>query len=159
MPAFTHPPITTGTFSLTSAAFSSNGPIPRRHTCDGADTSPPLAWTNVPAGTTALALVVSDPDARGFVHWVAVGIDPRAGSLPEGASGSGAVRGEGRNSFGRIGWSGPCPPSGTHRYVFELLALDTALQLIPPPTADTLRAAVRGHTLGTATLVGVYRRG
>jgi Raf kinase inhibitor-like YbhB/YbcL family protein len=151
-------PSPAGPLTLSSPAFASNGSIPRRSTCDGADASPPLAWSNIPAGTVSLALLVSDPDARGFVHWVAFAIDPAAGGLPEGASGAASGFREGRNSFGQIGWNGPCPPSGTHHYVFELLALDAELTVGGSLTADQLRSTVRGHTIGSATLVGVYRR-
>ena len=143
--------------TLTSPAFEPNGSIPRKNTCDGADTSPPLAWANLPAGTVSLALIVTDPDAGGFTHWVAFAIDPAAGGLPEGASGTSGLH-EGRNSFGRNGWNGPCPPSGTHHYVFELLALDAEATVGDSPTADKLRSAVRGHTIGSAKLTGVYRR-
>jgi Raf kinase inhibitor-like YbhB/YbcL family protein len=151
-------PSAAGPLTLTSPAFASNGSIPRKSTCDGADASPPLAWSNVPAETVSLALLVSDPDAHGFVHWVAFAIHPAAGSLPEGASGAASGFREGRNSFGKIGWNGPCPPSGTHRYVFELLALDSEVTVGGSLTADQLRATARGHTIGSATLVGVYRR-
>jgi Raf kinase inhibitor-like YbhB/YbcL family protein len=144
--------------SLTSPSFSEGGPIPGRHTCDGADVSPSLAWSGAPPGTAAVALIVDDPDARGFVHWVAFDVPAEPASLAEGASGRGAF-GEGRNDFGRSGWGGPCPPSGTHRYVFELFALDTALGLSGQPRAADLRRAMNGHVLVSARLSGTYRRG
>jgi len=146
-------------FSLTSTAFTEGGAIPRIHTCDGDDVSPPLAWTGSPDGTASLALIVDDPDAGGFVHWVAYAIDPVAGSLPQGISGVAGGIAEGRNSFGNIGFGGPCPPSGTHRYVFRLLSLDETPAFADPPTASVLRSVAAGHTLGEATLTGTYRRG
>jgi Raf kinase inhibitor-like YbhB/YbcL family protein len=144
--------------SLTSATFADGGPIPASHSCDGADVSPPLAWSGVPAGTRSFVLIVDDPDARGFVHWVAFDLPAEQGSLAEGASGGGSF-GEGRNDFGRLGWGGPCPPSGTHRYIFELSALDRPLGLSGTPTADDVRRAMAGHVLGSARLTGTYRRG
>lgn len=144
---------------LTSPAFTNGGAIPRRYTCDGPDVSPPLAWSGVPAGTVSLALIVDDPDARGFVHWVAFGLPARAGSLAESVSGGPAAPREGRNDFGRSGWGGPCPPSGTHRYRFTLLALDRTVAFSGSPGAGDVRASAAGHTLATATLVGTYRRG
>lgn len=149
---------TMSTLSLTSQAFVEGGSIPSRHSCDGPDVSPPLAWAGGPAGTAAFALVVDDPDARGFVHWVAFDIPGDRLSLAEGASGTGGF-GQGRNDFGRVGWGGPCPPSGTHRYVFELFALDRALGLSGSPTAADVRRAMGGHVLGSARLTGTYRRG
>lgn len=145
-------------FSLRSGAFSDGGSIPRRHSCDGPDVSPELDWVGAPEGTAAFALVVDDPDARGFVHWVAFDVPGEQASLAEGASDRGGFA-EGRNDFGRPGWGGPCPPSGTHRYVFELFALDRALGLTGTPTAGELRRAMAGHVLGTTRLVGRYRRG
>ncbi len=116
--------------------------MPGRYSCDGRDVSPPLTWSGVPLGTKALLLSVTDLDARGFVHWVAWDLVPDLGGLAEGASGAlpdGAV--EGRNDFGRIGWGGPCPPSGTHRYAFTLTALPAPLRL---PRSTGLAAVQRG---------------
>jgi Raf kinase inhibitor-like YbhB/YbcL family protein len=149
---------TMSTLSLSSPVFTQGGAIPRRHTCDGPDVSPPLAWSGEPAGTAALALIVDDPDARGFVHWVAFDIPADRSSLAEDASGGGVFR-EGRNDFGRAGWGGPCPPSGTHRYVFELFALDRTLGLSGSPSAADLRRAMGGHVVGSTRLTGTYRRG
>ena len=146
-------------FTLTSPGFSDGAAIPRRYSCDGPDVSPPLAWSGVPAGTKALLLTVTDPDARGFVHWVAWDLAPDLGVLPEGASGAlpgGAL--EGRNDFGRTGWGGPCPPSGTHRYVFTLTALSAPLGLPRGTVLTAVRQRVAGTTLGEATLEGTYRR-
>ena len=148
----------TDTMTVTSSAFSADGAIPNRHTCDGADISPPLAWTGAPDGTAAYALIVDDPDARGWIHWLAtdLAVDPPA--LDEGASGSSAGT-EGRNDFGRTGYGGPCPPSGSHRYRFEVFALSEPLGLSDGFSADELRAAMEGKVLASGQLTASYRRG
>ncbi len=146
-------------FTLSSTAFADGGSIPARFTCDGAGHSPPLAWHGTPEGTRAFALLVTDPDARGFVHWVATDIPASSAGLAEGASGSGSAGREGRNDFGRTGWGGPCPPSGVHRYVFELFALASPLSLPGVPSAAAVRTALRDRLLGQARLTGTYRRG
>ena len=141
---------------LTSDAFAEAGAIPPEHTCDGADTSPPLAWSGVPDGTAEFALLVEDPDAGGFVHWVLSGIP---GDRRELAAGEGDGVGlPGRNDFRRTGWGGPCPPSGEHRYVFTLIALDAPLDLGDGATARDVRAAADESGLGEAQLTGVYTR-
>ena len=146
-------------FVLSSTAFQPGGAIPRQHTCDGEDASPDLTWTGAPDGTRALALVVTDPDARGFVHWIAYDLTGTpSGGLPTGVSTSPDAPPQGTNSFGRIGYGGPCPPSGTHRYVFELHALDRSLGLTGAPRLDALEGAMDGHVLATATLTGTYHR-
>lgn len=114
-------PTTVTTLRLTSPAFRDGQPIPTEYTCVGDDVSPPLMWAGVPAGTAELALVVRDPDADGFVHWVIAGLPSDAGGLARGDPPSQAV--EQLNDFGRLGWSGPCPPSGTHNYDFRIYAL------------------------------------
>jgi Raf kinase inhibitor-like YbhB/YbcL family protein len=145
-------------FALESSAFGHAQEIPTRHSCDGEDLSPPLAWPNLPDGTRSLALVMDDPDAPSgvFTHWVAWGLDPAAGGLGEGES----APGEGQNSFGASGYRGPCPPPGhgRHRYVFRLYALDAAVE--PRSGADkaALEQAINGHILTTAELVGTYER-
>lgn len=145
-------------FSLTSPAFEEGREIPRRHSCDGDDVSPPLEWTGAPPETAALALVMDDPDARGFVHWVVFDIPASAtGSLPAGWA-STAETPQGTNSFGRVGYGGPCPPSGSHRYAFRLLALDALLLLGGAPRAAEVLDAADGHTLAEARLTGNYAR-
>jgi Raf kinase inhibitor-like YbhB/YbcL family protein len=143
---------------LTSEAFDDGEPIPRKHSCDGEDLCPPLAWRSVPEGTRALALIVHDPDAPSgdFIHWVAWNIDPEAGGFEEG----GAAPAEGTNGFGRQGYAGPCPPPGhgSHRYFFHLFALDAEPDLTPGADRDQLAAAIEGHVLGEARLVGTYER-
>jgi Raf kinase inhibitor-like YbhB/YbcL family protein len=143
----------TQALTVTGAAFSEGGTIPGRHTCDGADVSPPLAWSGAPEGTAAYALIVDDPDARGWIHWLAA--DLEVTELAEG----GALGIEGRNDFGRTGWGGPCPPSGTHRYVFTVHALSEPLGLAPGFSADELRSALEGRVLATGSLTATYRRG
>ena len=141
---------------LTSPDFASEGPIPARFACDGADESPELNIAGVPVGTVALALVMDDPDASvgTFDHWVAFNIEPievipaNVGSLGTG----------GLNSWRRLGYGGPCPPSGTHRYFFRILALDTALDLEEGATKDDVLEASNGHVIGEATLMGTYGR-
>lgn len=146
--------------TLTSPDFEDDGPIPKRFTCDGQDVSPSLAWSGVPEAARSLALIVTDPDAHEFVHWVAYDIDPSAtGALQAGWSTTAGAAPQGRNSFGKIGYGGPCPPSGTHHYAFRLLALDAGLNLPAGSSADDVLARSNGHTIARATLTGTYRRG
>jgi Raf kinase inhibitor-like YbhB/YbcL family protein len=147
-------------FTLTSPEFAEGQSIPRRYACDGEDVSPPLTWSGAPGDAAALALVMDDPDAGGFVHWVVFDMTASAsGSLPAGWSQSPDAPPQGTNSFGRMGYGGPCPPSGTHRYTFRLIALDQALGLGGAPTADQVLDGAAGHTLGEASLTGTYRKG
>jgi hypothetical protein len=152
-------------FSLTSSAFEPDAPIPARFTCDGEDVSPELSWEGVPEGTQSLALIMDDPDAPAgtFTHWVAYDIRSGARGLPENvekterpANGAGGT--QGRNSFGDIGYGGPCPPSGTHHYRFQLYALDQRLDLAPGASKQQLLVALEGRVLGEALLVGTYQR-
>jgi Raf kinase inhibitor-like YbhB/YbcL family protein len=149
-------------FSLTSSAFTGGETIPKRYTCDGEDVSPPLSWSGAPGGAgsapVAYALIVDDPDAGGFVHWVAVDIPGTATELPEGVRGPEAGT-QGRNDFRRTGYGGPCPPRGrAHRYVFQLLALSKPLGLSGAPTAEDVRRAAAGVTLAETTLSATYSR-
>jgi len=151
---------------MTSKAFEHEGMIPEKYSCDGADVSPPLAWQGVPPGAKSLALICEDPDAPGgvFDHWVLYGLAATATSLPEGVEQSerlpsGAL--QGRNSFRRIGYNGPCPPGGTHRYYFRLYALDATaeeLGLKPGATKAALQKAMQGHVLEEAEFMGRYSR-
>ncbi len=146
-------------FSLISSAFAEGGPIPGRLTCDGENVSPDLTWSDAPEGSQALALVVTDPDARDFVHWIAYDLTGTpSGGLPAAVSASPDAPPQGTNSFGKTGYGGPCPPSGTHRYVFVLHALDAPLELSGAPRIDELEAAMAGHVLARATLTGTYHR-
>jgi Raf kinase inhibitor-like YbhB/YbcL family protein len=146
-------------FALSSSAFAAQAAIPARFTCDGADVSPPLAWVGAPPGTQSIVLVVRDPDARNFVHWIAYEIPAaQTGSLPEAIARSAPSPKQGRNDFGRDGYGGPCPPSGTHHYVFRLSALDRTLGLRAGKTAAEVEAAMAGHILATTELTGTYKR-
>ena len=147
---------------ITSPVFRDAGTIPVRHTCDGEDLSPPLAFDEVPEGARSLALVVDDPDAPAGLwdHWVIWNLPPDTRELPEGWGNGGAPEpaATGLNSWGEPGWRGPCPPSGVHRYDFYLFALDQRLELGPGTTGSDLRAALSGHLLGQAELEGRYGR-
>jgi Raf kinase inhibitor-like YbhB/YbcL family protein len=150
--------MTSPPFTLTSPAFGNGADIPVRSTCDGANVSPALAWAGAPT-TRSLVLIVRDPDARGFVHWLAYDIDGAPdGTLPEAIAPSAGSPRQGRNDFGDVGYGGPCPPSGTHHYVFTLSALDTALALDDGGRLDAVEAAMKGHVLATTELTGTYRR-
>lgn len=153
--------------SLASPSFVQMDAIPKLHTCDGEDLAPALAWTQVPAGTKSFVLIVDDPDApdpaaptRTFVHWVLYDIPAGASSLPEGATGDELPEGtrEGLNDAKRIGYMGPCPPIGRHRYFFKLSALDSTLRDLGNATKADVERAMRGHVLEKAELVGTYER-
>jgi hypothetical protein len=146
-------------FTLTSPAFAEGADIPRRHTCDGENRSPRLTWRDPPAGARSFALIVDDPDAPSgtFTHWVLFNVPGGSTELPEAAT----VGRSGRNDFGKSGYGGPCPPKGhgPHRYFFKLSALDVdALKLGDGASRAQLEAAMQGHILGTAQLVGRYKR-
>ena len=142
-------------FTLTSSAFKPGARIPARFTCDGANAIVPLRWTGAPKGTRSYALIVDDPDAPSgnFLHRLAWGIAATAKSLP------GRAPVEGANGAGRPGWTGPCPPSGTHRYVFRLYALKSKLPLKAGADRAAFEAALKGRVLGNAKLIGRYSRG
>lgn len=151
------------TLTLTSSAFTHGGAIPSVYTCEGDDLSPPLAWTDPPAGTTSVALISDDPDAPmgTWVHWVLYNLAPTARRLAPGFPPDGEVKDgarQGMTDFGRTGYGGPCPPSGTHRYFFKLYALDTVLDLKPGATKAQLEAAMAGHILAQGELMGTYRK-
>jgi Raf kinase inhibitor-like YbhB/YbcL family protein len=143
---------------LTSEAFDDGNPIPERYTCEGGDTSPPLAWSSLPEETRSLALIMHDPDAPSgdFVHWLAWNIDPSSSGLEEDA----AAPAEGTNGFGRPGYGGPCPPPGhgPHRYFHKLYALDTLTELEPGASREQLESAIEGHVLAETELVGTFER-
>ncbi len=148
---------------LTSTAFIEGAMIPQRYTCDGENISPPLVWAGVPSGTRSLALICDDPDAPvgTWDHWVLYNIPADATGLQESIPektilDTGAVHGS--NSWGRIGYGGPCPPGGTHRYFFKLFALDTLLDLKSGATTSQLLEAMEGHVLTQGQLMGKYRR-
>ena len=143
---------------LTSGAFSDGATIPARYSCDGADVSPPLAWSGTPEGTRSLALICDDPDAPGgtFVHWVLYNVPAHLSQIPENQSGGGV---EGMTNFGRVGYGGPCPPPGKpHRYFFKLYALSEPLALRAGATKADVERAMHGHVLAQAQVMGTYGR-
>lgn len=148
---------------ITSTAFEEGGMIPRKYTCDGADVSPPLAWTGVPEGAKTISLISDDPDAPmgTWVHWVLFNLPAAEKGLPEAVPPDKELKNgakQGRNDFRRIGYGGPCPPGGTHRYFFKLYALDAILNLPAGATKAELLKAMEGHILAHGQLMGKYRR-
>lgn len=152
---------------LTSSAFAPGGKIPSQYTCEGDDLSPPLAFAGVPDGTKTLALIVDDPDApdpkapkRVWVHWVVYNLAPDSKGLPEDASRTGLPTGAvtGVNDWKKSNYGGPCPPIGRHRYFHKLYALDLTLPA-KPLTKSELEAAMKGHVLAQAELIGTYQKG
>ncbi len=149
--------------TITSTAFAEGGTIPRDHTCDGRDISPPLAWSGVPEGTKSLALICDDPDTPvgTWVHWVLFNIPATASELlqsmpPDKILEDGSRHGI--NDFRKFGYGGPCPPGGTHRYYFKLYALDAELTREPGITKAELLKAMKGHILAEGQLMGRYKR-
>jgi Raf kinase inhibitor-like YbhB/YbcL family protein len=150
---------------LASTAFADHGAIPSRCTCEGDDLSPALAWNGAPAGTKSFALFVDDPDAPDpaapkmtWVHWVLYDLPPGCDGLPEGGRPLPAGTREGQNDWKRTGYGGPCPPIGRHRYFFKLYALDALLGDLRTPTKAKLEAAMQGHVLAQAVLMGTYQK-
>ncbi len=144
--------------NVTSTAFTEGANIPKKYTCDGASVSPPLKWSGAPAQTLSFALIVDDPDAPvgTFTHWVAFDIPSNQTEISEGAKNVGRA---GQNSAGRNGYIGPCPPSGTHRYIFNVYALDVpALNLNEGAARDEVSNAIKGHILAEGMLMGRYGR-
>jgi len=148
---------------IKSTAFGNKGMIPDRYTCDGEDISPPLEWHDAPGGTQSFSLICDDPDAPmgTWVHWVVYDIPPNVTALSEHAPSEQELTNggkQGRSDFGTIGYGGPCPPSGTHRYYFKLYALNSYVGLHPGATKEQLLKAMKGHILEESTLIGNYRR-
>ena len=152
---------------LTSPAFQHGAAIPAEYTCEGRDLAPPLQWSGVPAGARSLVLIVDDPDAPDpaaprmtWVHWVLYNLPPDSQGLPEGATSRDLPpgTGEGINDWHRTGYGGPCPPIGRHRYFFKLYALDTVLEGLERPTKAQVGAAMAGHVLEEAELMGTYQK-
>lgn len=149
---------------IQSAAFSDGGAIPKQYSCDGRDVSPPLSWSGVPAQARSLALICDDPDAprKTWVHWVLFDLPAETAELPEAVpAGETTPAGgiQGTNDFRKLGYGGPCPPQGTHRYLFKLYALDRDLKLPAGATKEQLERAMEGHVLDQGTLTGRYTRG
>jgi Raf kinase inhibitor-like YbhB/YbcL family protein len=154
--------------TLTSQAFAAGGAIPKRHTCEGEDLSPDLAWSGAPAGTKSFALIVDDPDAPDpaapkmtWVHWVLYNIPADANGLKAGVIPADLPKGtrEGVNDWKRTGYGGPCPPIGRHRYFHKLYALDAPLPDLGKPAKGQLEKAMQGHVLEKVELVGTYQKG
>jgi Raf kinase inhibitor-like YbhB/YbcL family protein len=154
-------------FTLQSTAWEDGKSIPQQYTCEGEELSPPLNWQDVPGAARSLVLIVDDPDAPDpraprmtWVHWVVCNIPPDVAGLAEGASSGnlppGAV--EGLNGWRRTGYGGPCPPIGRHRYFHKLYAVDTVLEGLQAPTKSQVEAAMQGHVIAQAELVGTYRK-
>jgi Raf kinase inhibitor-like YbhB/YbcL family protein len=148
---------------VTSRAFQEGGMIPKELTCDGANVSPPLAWDSAPVRTKSFALIADDPDApdKTWVHWVVFNLASNARELPGNIPAQDAIAGggkQGTNDFRKVGYGGPCPPSGAHRYYFKLYALDTELALDSSATKDQLLKAMEGHVLAEGQLIGKYQR-
>ena len=149
---------------ISSSAFSNGGDIPAVYTCDGQDISPPLEWASVPDKTQAIALICDDPDAPmgTFVHWVLYNLPADTRKLPDKVPGEATLPNgtqQGVNDFGTIGYGGPCPPSGTHRYFFKIYALDTQVEPGRKAKKADLIQAMKGHVLAEGQLMGKYSRG
>lgn len=151
-------------FSISSSSFSSGGDIPKKFTCDDADVSPELSWTEAPAAVRSFALIADDPDAPAgtWTHWVLYDLPPQTTELPEGLAKVDELPNggrQGRNDFHKIGYGGPCPPPGKpHRYFFKLYGLDQMLNLKPGAGKQEVEQAMQGHIVGETELIGKYRR-
>jgi hypothetical protein len=148
---------------LTSSAFEDGGMIPVKYTCDGDNISPPLAWENIPEGTKSIALVCDDPDAPmgTFVHWVLYNLPPDTNKLEENIPVTEKLENgacQASTSFGKIGYGGPCPPSGIHRYYFKIYALDKELDESSVEDKTSLLSAMEEHILSQGQLIGRYKR-
>jgi Raf kinase inhibitor-like YbhB/YbcL family protein len=149
--------------TITSSAFKEGAPIPKKYTCDTEDISPDLKWSGVPQGAKSLALICDDPDAPvgTWVHWVLFNLPPEvselAAGVPSDATLTNGAR-HGKNDFRKLGYGGPCPPGGTHRYFFKLYALDTMLALESGSTKAQLLSAMQNHILAEGQLMGTYKR-
>ncbi len=143
--------------NVTSAAFQEGANIPSKFSCDGANSSPPLQISDVPSEAKSLVLIVDDPDAPSglFTHWIVWNISPQTSTIAEGSVPKGA---QGTNDFGKSGYAGPCPPSGTHRYYFKIFALDRELDLPFRARRGQLDAAIKGHVIAQGELMGRYSK-
>ncbi len=153
--------------SLSSSVFKEGGVIPLKYTCEGDDVAPPLEWKGTPENAQSLVLIVDDPDAPDpdapmmtWVHWVVYNLPADVTGLPEGATAEilPVGTGQGLNDWHNIGYGGPCPPIGRHRYYFKLYALDTALEKLESPTKVEVETAMQGHVIAQAELIGTYKK-
>lgn len=144
--------------NISSQAFGYKQPIPRKYTCEGANSSPSLMFSGMSGNTASLALIMDDPDAPGgtFTHWLVYNMAPSTTSIPENGVPAGSM--QGANSFGHTRYDGPCPPNGTHRYVFHLYALTTMLDVGPGASRQSVEAAMHSHILERAELTGLYQK-
>src|SRR5437773_2141413 len=142
---------------ITSPAFQQGGNIPSKFSCDGGNTNPPLQLSDVPSEAKSLVLIVDDSDAPGgsFTHWAVWNISPETTAIAEGSTPKGV---QGTNDFGKSGYGAPCPPSGAHRYYFKIFALDRQLDLSSGARRGQLDAAMKGHVVGQAELMGKYSK-
>ena len=142
---------------ITSLAFNNNQPIPPRYTCDGNNINPPLSFSDIPAGLKSLVLIVDDPDAPlgTWAHWVVFNIPKEVREIKENSIPQGV---QGTTSFGKPGYGGPCPPSGTHRYFFKLYALDTILPFTDKADKKAVEAVMQNHILTQVELIGLYSK-
>jgi Raf kinase inhibitor-like YbhB/YbcL family protein len=148
---------------ITSAAFKDGEPIPEKYTCDGENISPPLKWDSIPACTKSIAIICQDPDAPGgtWTHWILFNLPPECRELAENLPDDETLPDDSRqgiNDFGSIGYGGPCPPWGTHRYHFKIFALDLLLDIVHLVDKDVLMAAMKGHILAEGQIVGKYTK-
>ncbi len=164
-PVVAQPEVAMAPLSLTSPAFAPGAEIPLEYTCQGGDTSPELAWSGAPAGTRSFVLIEHDPDVpdpaapkRQWVHWVMYDLPPELTGLAKGAQVAPTGGRDGNSDLGKAGYGGPCPPIGRHRYFHTLYALDTVLGDRGPLTRDALEAAIAGHVLAKAELIGTYQK-
>lgn len=146
-----------GTISLKSSAFNHNDSIPPKYTCQGENINPPLEIKGVHPAAKSLVLIMDDPDAPAgtWVHWTVWNTPPTTANIAENSKPEGV---EGTTSFGKPGYGGPCPPSGTHRYFFKLYSLDTMLDLSPDAKKEDLEKAMEGHILDKTELIGLYQK-
>ena len=147
---------------IRSSAFFIGNPIPFKYTCDGDNISPSLQWEDPPEGTQSFALILEDPDApdKTFTHWILYNLPAECRELPENATESNLPKGavQGKNDFNQLGFGGPCPPNGTHRYFFKLFALDQLLDLKSGASKAEFMQAIEGHILDAAEVMGRYTR-
>ncbi len=144
--------------TISSAAFENNTTIPAKYTCDGENINPPLTFSNIPKEAKSLVLIVEDPDApaKTWLHWTLWNINPATTQIPPDTTPEGAVAGE--TDFGTTGYGGPCPPSGKHRYIFKLFALDAMLTLNTGASLNELEKEIKNRVLAETVLVGLYQR-
>jgi len=159
----TQTPSPANVFKLTSNTFKEGQPIPRQYTCDGVNVSPGLEWTGVPKTSKTIAIIADDPDAPSgtFTHWVLYNLSSETMGMVENLPTTGNLKAggqQGENDFQQIGYGGPCPPSGTHRYFFKIYALDDELPLKAGAKRAEVEKAMEGHIVGQAQLMGTYKR-